>query len=160
MLAPSVTKSAPLVSKYTANLGLQYRHPLRSQLSAFVRSDVEVIGPTWFYPDNFTVRDPVTQALTEPVIPPSVLHFSNFPSEALDGGRSDRQRHALLLAIQAPPKASLQAFVNPVSESGGHFEDETFRPHGWLLVGDNHGGSWPDWRAFPNFGAPTKPGPS
>ena len=33
---------------------------LRSELSAFVRSDVEVIGPTWFYPDNFTERDPVT----------------------------------------------------------------------------------------------------
>ena len=44
----------------TANVGLQYRHSLRSELSAFVRSDVEVIGPTWFYPDNFTERDPVT----------------------------------------------------------------------------------------------------
>lgn len=30
-----------------------------SGLSAFVRSDFEVIGPTWFYPDNFTKRDPV-----------------------------------------------------------------------------------------------------
>jgi iron complex outermembrane receptor protein len=58
--ATDVGKQAPLVSKYTANVGLQYRQPLRSELSAFVRSDVEVIGPTWFYPDNFTVRDPVT----------------------------------------------------------------------------------------------------
>jgi iron complex outermembrane receptor protein len=58
--ASDVGKQAPLVSKYTANVGLQYRHPVRSQLSGFVRSDVEVIGPTWFYPDNFTVRDPVT----------------------------------------------------------------------------------------------------
>jgi iron complex outermembrane recepter protein len=41
-------------------VGMQYRHVLRSGLSPFVRSDVEVIGPTWFYPDNFTVRDPVT----------------------------------------------------------------------------------------------------
>jgi iron complex outermembrane receptor protein len=55
-----VGKQAPLVSQYTANVGLQYRHSLRSELSAFVRADVEVIGPTWFYPDNFTVRDPVT----------------------------------------------------------------------------------------------------
>ena len=48
------------MSRYTANVGLQYRHSLRSELSAFVRSDLEVIGPTWFYPDNFTERDPVT----------------------------------------------------------------------------------------------------
>ncbi|HKE83853.1 MAG TPA: TonB-dependent receptor [Vicinamibacterales bacterium] len=58
--ASDVGKEAPLVSRYTANVSLQYRHPLRSALSAFVRSDVEVIGPTWFYPDNFTERDPVT----------------------------------------------------------------------------------------------------
>ena len=57
--ASDVGNQAPLVSKYTANVGLQYRHSLRSGLSAFVRSDLEVIGPTWFYPDNFTVRDPV-----------------------------------------------------------------------------------------------------
>jgi iron complex outermembrane recepter protein len=58
--AGDVGKEAPLVSRYTANVGLQYRHSLRSELSAFVRSDVQVIGPTWFYPDNFTERDPVT----------------------------------------------------------------------------------------------------
>jgi iron complex outermembrane receptor protein len=58
--ASDVGNQAPLVSKYTANVGVQYRHPLRSELSAVVRSDVEVTGPTWFYPDNFTVRDPVT----------------------------------------------------------------------------------------------------
>jgi iron complex outermembrane receptor protein len=57
--ATDVGNQAPLVSKYTANVGLQYRHSLRSELSAFVRSDLEVIGPTWFYPDNFTERDPV-----------------------------------------------------------------------------------------------------
>ena len=58
--ASDVGNEAPLVSRYTANVGLQYRHSLGSALSAFVRSDVEVIGPTWFYPDNFTERDPVT----------------------------------------------------------------------------------------------------
>jgi iron complex outermembrane recepter protein len=57
--ANDVGNEAPLVSRYTANVGLQYRHVVRSGLSAFVRSDVEVIGPTWFYPDNFTERDPV-----------------------------------------------------------------------------------------------------
>jgi iron complex outermembrane receptor protein len=54
-----VGNEAPLVSRYTLNVGLQYRYPLRGGLSALVRSDIEVIGPTWFYPDNFTERDPV-----------------------------------------------------------------------------------------------------
>jgi len=58
--ASDVGNEAPLVSRYTTNVGLQYRHSLRSELRAFVRSDIEVIGPTWFYPDNFTERDPVT----------------------------------------------------------------------------------------------------
>src|SRR6188508_1164569 len=58
--ASDVGKEAPLVSRYTANVGLQYGHSLRSELSAFVRSDLQVIGPTWFYPDNFTERDAVT----------------------------------------------------------------------------------------------------
>jgi iron complex outermembrane recepter protein len=57
--ASDVGNEAPLVSRYTTNVGLQYRHAVRSGLSAFVRSDIEVIGPTWFYPDNFTERDPV-----------------------------------------------------------------------------------------------------
>jgi iron complex outermembrane recepter protein len=57
--ASDVGNEAPLVSRYTANVGLQYRHSLRNELSAFVRSDIEAIGPTWFYPDNFTERDPV-----------------------------------------------------------------------------------------------------
>jgi iron complex outermembrane receptor protein len=58
--ASDVGNEAPLVSRYTANVGLQYRHVVRTGLSAFVRSDLEVIGPTWFYPDNFTERDRVT----------------------------------------------------------------------------------------------------
>jgi iron complex outermembrane recepter protein len=57
--ASDVGNEAPLVSRYTANVGLQYRRSLRADVSAFVRSDIEVIGPTWFYPDNFTERDPV-----------------------------------------------------------------------------------------------------
>jgi iron complex outermembrane receptor protein len=58
--ASDVGNEAPLVSRYTANVGLQYRHSVGGALSAFVRSDIEVIGPTWFYPDNFTERERVT----------------------------------------------------------------------------------------------------
>lgn len=57
--ASDVGNQAPLVSEYSANLGLQYRRPVSDALSMFVRTDFEVIGPTWFYPDNFTKRDPV-----------------------------------------------------------------------------------------------------
>jgi len=57
--ASDVGNEAPLVSRYTANVGLQYRHSLGGEMSAFVRSDIQVIGPTWFYPDNFTERDRV-----------------------------------------------------------------------------------------------------
>ena len=57
--ASDVGNEAPLVSRYTTNVGLQYRRTVRADLSAFVRSDIEVIGPTWFYPDNFTERDRV-----------------------------------------------------------------------------------------------------
>jgi iron complex outermembrane receptor protein len=56
-----VGNQAPLVSEYSVNLGLQYRRDLATQngLSAFVRTDIEAIGPTWFYPDNYTERDPI-----------------------------------------------------------------------------------------------------
>jgi iron complex outermembrane recepter protein len=56
-----VGNQAPLVSEYSANLGLQYRRDIRALngVSAFARTDIEAIGPTWFYPDNVTERDPV-----------------------------------------------------------------------------------------------------
>lgn len=59
--ATDVGNQAPLVSEYSVNLGLQYRRDLGSWdgVSGFIRTDMEVIGPTWFYPDNFTERDPV-----------------------------------------------------------------------------------------------------
>jgi iron complex outermembrane receptor protein len=59
--ATDVGNQAPLVSKYSVNLGLQYRRELAALtgVDAFIRTDMEVIGPTWFYPDNFTKRDPV-----------------------------------------------------------------------------------------------------
>jgi iron complex outermembrane receptor protein len=56
-----VGKQAPLVSEYTANVGLQYSRDLGALggMTGFIRADYELIGPTWFYPDNFTERDPV-----------------------------------------------------------------------------------------------------
>jgi iron complex outermembrane receptor protein len=55
-----VGNQAPLVSKYTANVGAQYRHALStSGLTGIIRADFQRIGPTYWYPDNFTVRDPV-----------------------------------------------------------------------------------------------------
>jgi iron complex outermembrane receptor protein len=51
---------APLVSEYTINVGALWRLPLGgSGWNFFIRPDYQVIGPTWFYPDNFTERDPV-----------------------------------------------------------------------------------------------------
>jgi iron complex outermembrane receptor protein len=51
---------APLVSEYTINVGALWRVPLGgSGWNFFIRPDYQVIGPTWFYPDNFTERDPV-----------------------------------------------------------------------------------------------------
>lgn len=55
-----VGNEAPLVSEYTANLGAQYRWTFSpGGLSAFVRGDYQIIGPTFWYPDNFTKREPV-----------------------------------------------------------------------------------------------------
>ena len=51
-----VGKQAPLVSEYSVNLGLQYRRAMGA-VEGFIRTDIEAIGPTWFYPDNFTERD-------------------------------------------------------------------------------------------------------
>lgn len=56
-----VGNQAPLVSEYTINVGAQYRAALPggSGLELFVRPDYQIIGDTYWYPDNFTVRDPV-----------------------------------------------------------------------------------------------------
>jgi iron complex outermembrane receptor protein len=58
--ASDVGNQAPLVSKYTGNVGINYRYPLGgSGLRGVARLDYERIGPTYWYPDNFTKRDPV-----------------------------------------------------------------------------------------------------
>jgi iron complex outermembrane recepter protein len=56
-----VGNQAPLVSEYSVNLGLQWRHDLAifNGVTGFIRADLDVTGPTWFYPDNFTKRDTI-----------------------------------------------------------------------------------------------------
>lgn len=56
-----VGNDAPLVSRYTFNLDGEYRKPLEflSGWEGFIRLDYQLIGPTYWYPDNFTVRKPV-----------------------------------------------------------------------------------------------------
>ena len=56
-----VGNQAPLVSEYTVNLGAQITGglPFGTGLTFFIRPDFQIIGDTWFYPDNFTKRDPV-----------------------------------------------------------------------------------------------------
>lgn len=57
---PSVVgNEAPLVSRDTANFGLQYRYPIGSSLHATFRADYRHIGRTWWEPYNTTSRDPV-----------------------------------------------------------------------------------------------------
>ena len=57
---PSVIgNEAPLVSRNTANLGLQYRQPIGSSLYATFRADYRHIGRTWWEPYNTTSRDPL-----------------------------------------------------------------------------------------------------
>jgi iron complex outermembrane receptor protein len=59
--ASDVGNEAPLVSEYTLNVGAQYRRPLGAfdGIEGFIRTDFEIIGPTYFYPDNFSNRHPV-----------------------------------------------------------------------------------------------------
>jgi iron complex outermembrane receptor protein len=55
-----VGNQAPLVSEYTINLGALWRIPLGgSGWDFFIRPDYQIIGPTWWYPDNFTERSSV-----------------------------------------------------------------------------------------------------
>jgi iron complex outermembrane receptor protein len=59
-LPSDVGNQAPLVSEYTINVGALWRVPLGgSGWDFFIRPDYQIIGPTWFYPDNFTERDTV-----------------------------------------------------------------------------------------------------
>ncbi len=59
--ATDVSNQAPLVSEYTVNLGAQLRVPFGAAVAYqfFIRPDFQIIGDTWWYPDNFTKRSPV-----------------------------------------------------------------------------------------------------
>ena len=58
--ATDVGNQAPLVSEYTINLGAQFRAPLGDGgYELFIRPDFQIIGDTWWWPDNFTKRSPV-----------------------------------------------------------------------------------------------------
>jgi iron complex outermembrane receptor protein len=54
-----VGNQAPLVSEYTVNLGANLRFPFGGTYEFFVRPDFRIVGDTWWYPDNFTKRDPI-----------------------------------------------------------------------------------------------------
>jgi iron complex outermembrane receptor protein len=54
-----VGNQAPLVSRTTANAGIQYHQPVGNGLNAIARLDYQQIGRTWWEPDNRTSRDPV-----------------------------------------------------------------------------------------------------
>ena len=51
---------APLVTKDTANVGVQYRQPLSNGLAATFRVDYQHLGRTWWEPYNTTSRDPLS----------------------------------------------------------------------------------------------------
>ncbi|HTT06041.1 MAG TPA: TonB-dependent receptor [Steroidobacteraceae bacterium] len=55
-----IGNQAPDVSKYTINVGLQYRQPvLANGDNVLARVDYQRIGDTWWDPQNDTVRNPV-----------------------------------------------------------------------------------------------------
>lgn len=61
MADPTVIgNQAPLVSRNTANAGVQYRQPLADDLTGTLRVDYQEIGRTWWEPYNITSRDPVS----------------------------------------------------------------------------------------------------
>jgi iron complex outermembrane receptor protein len=60
MTDPTVIgNEAPLVSRTTANVGVQYRQPVGRGLNAALRVEYQQIGRTWWDPYNVTSRDPL-----------------------------------------------------------------------------------------------------
>jgi iron complex outermembrane recepter protein len=54
-----VGKEAPLVSRSTLNLGIQFHQPVGNSMTVLARVDYQQIGRTWWEPYNVTSRDPV-----------------------------------------------------------------------------------------------------
>lgn len=54
-----IGNEAPLISRYTANLGAQYDGPISDNIEGLLRIDYRRTGKTWWEPYNTTVRKPV-----------------------------------------------------------------------------------------------------
>jgi iron complex outermembrane recepter protein len=54
-----VGNELPLISRYTLNLGAQYRGPVSPDLGVLFRVDYRRTGRTWWEPFNTTSRDPI-----------------------------------------------------------------------------------------------------
>ena len=55
-----IGNQAPLVTKDTTNVGIQYHQPIGGNgLEFFLRGDYQRLGDTWWDPSNSTVRNPV-----------------------------------------------------------------------------------------------------
>jgi iron complex outermembrane receptor protein len=54
-----IGNEAPLISRYTFNLGAQYDGPISDTVDALFRVDYRRTGKTWWEPYNTTVRNPV-----------------------------------------------------------------------------------------------------
>ena len=57
--ASAIGNEAPLISRYTYNLGVQYTPKLTDTLDGLFRVDYRRTGKTWWEPFNTTVRQPV-----------------------------------------------------------------------------------------------------
>ena len=55
----AIGNEAPLISRYTYNLGAQFTPELSTGLKGLFRVDYRRTGPTWWEPFNTTVRNPV-----------------------------------------------------------------------------------------------------
>lgn len=55
----AIGNEAPLISRYTINLGAQYDGPISDTVDALFRIDYRRTGKTWWEPFNTTVRQPV-----------------------------------------------------------------------------------------------------
>ena len=54
-----IGNEAPLISRYTLNLGAQYRHEVGSGIGLLARVDYRRTGRTWWDVPNSTVRRPI-----------------------------------------------------------------------------------------------------
>jgi iron complex outermembrane recepter protein len=58
-VATVIGNEAPLISRYTYNLGAQFTPELGSDMNGLLRVDYRRVGKTWWEPFNTTVRKPI-----------------------------------------------------------------------------------------------------